>query len=300
MAELGTDRCSTRAALRGDPLIGTAFPAGRVLLVEQPRGWGPAGLADSRFDPRLAAVLTTELARVGVRVLAARRPGRAAPDRPRTWVYADCRAGHELLRSGEFAADADLVSLLVDGELDVDPPGDPATAPVYAVCTHGTHDVCCAVRGRPVAAALERLRPGRVWECSHVGGDRFAANLLVLPHGLLYGRVTAARVQDLVAVSDRSGVVGELLRGRIGLPPAAQAALAFEWRRWPDAALHEIRVLSRTALGPGRQRLRLTTPGGPVDIEVLAERGVPDRLTCRAPHEATALSHRVVSARRAG
>jgi len=25
--------------------------------------------------------------------------------------------------------------------------------PLYLVCTHGTHDVCCAVRGRPVAAA---------------------------------------------------------------------------------------------------------------------------------------------------
>ena len=141
-----------------------------------------------------------------------------------------------------------------------------------------------------MAAALERLRPGRVWECSHVGGDRFAANVLVLPHGLLYGRVTAAAFRTWWRPPTAAGVLGELLRGRIGLPPAAQAALAFEWRRWPDAALHEIRVLSRTALGPGRQRLRLTTPGGPVDIEVLAERGVPDRLTCRAPHEATALS----------
>ena len=47
--------------------------------------------------------------------------------------------------------------------------------PMLLVCTHGVHDTCCAVRGRPVAAALARRWPEATWECSHVGGDRFAA-----------------------------------------------------------------------------------------------------------------------------
>ena len=36
--------------LRGDPMLGTAFPAGRLLLIEQPGPWGRGGLRDSRFD----------------------------------------------------------------------------------------------------------------------------------------------------------------------------------------------------------------------------------------------------------
>ena len=60
------------------------------------------------------------------------------------------------------------------------------------VCTHGRHDACCAERGRPVAAALAAAHPEQTWEVSHIGGDRFAANVLVLPDGLYYGRVSAA------------------------------------------------------------------------------------------------------------
>ena len=65
------------------------------------------------------------------------------------------------------------------------------------MCTHGRHDACCAERGRPVAAALTAARPEQTWEVSHVGGDRFAANLLVLPEGLYYGQVTADEAPGL-------------------------------------------------------------------------------------------------------
>src|SRR4051812_38968202 len=43
------ERCALRAQLRGDPMLGTAFPAARILLVEQPGPWGERGLRDSRF-----------------------------------------------------------------------------------------------------------------------------------------------------------------------------------------------------------------------------------------------------------
>ena len=46
------------------------------------------------------------------------------------------------------------------------------------VCTHGRHDACCAERGRPFAAALAQVAPEETWEVSHIGGDRFAANVL--------------------------------------------------------------------------------------------------------------------------
>ena len=61
--------------------------------------------------------------------------------------------------------------------------------PLFGVCTHGRHDACCAERGRPVAAALTASHPAETWEISHMGGDRFAANMVVLPEGLYYGRM---------------------------------------------------------------------------------------------------------------
>ena len=50
--------------------------------------------------------------------------------------------------------------------------------PLYLVCTHGKRNVCCARLGGPLAQALAARHPGQVWETTHVGGHRFAANLV--------------------------------------------------------------------------------------------------------------------------
>ena len=129
-------------------------------------------------------------------------------------------------------------------------PQDPA--PLYAVCAHGTHDVCCAIRGRPVAAALDRVRPGQVWESSHVGGDRFAANVLVLPSGVLYGRVVESAAGALVEAVDRGGVLHQHLRGRVGFQPDVQAAMALAYQERPDLRVADVRVVGEHPHRPGR------------------------------------------------
>jgi hypothetical protein len=267
-------------------MLGTAFPASRILLVEQPGGWGPAGLADSRFDPAVAAELIGRLGRRGVRVLAVRRPGRAA-ETERRWLLADCRPGRERLVWDSFAADPELL------ELDPDAPvGQPGSGPVYAVCAHGRHDMCCAIDGRPIAAALERLVPDRVYECSHVGGDRFAANVLVLPTGQLYGRVTdAAR---LAAASERGQVLPELLRGRIGLPAPEQAGLVHAQQSLGLTGTDQVRVLGSEPVAeqPGQVLVRLAAPTGDYLVTVERVAGQRALLTCRAGQARVPLSYR--------
>src|SRR3954452_18659090 len=60
------DRCSLRAQLRGDPMLGTAFPAARILLVEQPGPWGERGLRDSRFGVAAAEKVLSNALAAGV------------------------------------------------------------------------------------------------------------------------------------------------------------------------------------------------------------------------------------------
>jgi hypothetical protein len=85
----------------------------------------------------------------------------------------DSRPGQESVRWGELPTDEHLLEVLSGSD-----PGEVSEEPIYLVCTHGRHDACCAVRGRPVAAALAAAYPERTWECSHIGGDRFAANVV--------------------------------------------------------------------------------------------------------------------------
>lgn len=266
-------------------MLGTAFPASRVLLVEQPGGWGVGGLADSRFDPRVAQRLIATLGEQGVRVLAIRRPGRQpAPDQ-RSWGFADCRPGRQGIVWGTYRAADEL--------LDLDPAAlaeqAKDTRPVYAVCAHGTRDMCCAIEGRPVATALARLCPGRAWECSHVGGDRFAANVLVLPTGQLYGRITDPAA--LASAAERGQVLPDRLRGQIGLPPAAQAAVVHAQRELGVTSVGAVRVLEVQGSPPEVQLVRLAVPDGSRTVAVRRVTGAAAILTCRDAKAKVPLSY---------
>lgn len=104
--------------------------------------------------------------------------------------------------------------------------GEPLTGPRYLVCTNGKHDVCCAQFGLPVARAVQRLVGDRVWECSHVGGDRFAGNLVCLPDGLFYGQLDPDTAAAVIAAHETDRIALTHWRGRSALPFASQAAEA--------------------------------------------------------------------------
>jgi hypothetical protein len=96
--------------------------------------------------------------------------------------------------------------------------------PVYLVCTHGKRSVCCARFGGPLAQALAARHPGQVWETTHVGGHRFAANLVILPHGLYYGPVDRDAALAAIGAYRRGAVVASRYRGRAGQPREEQEA----------------------------------------------------------------------------
>ncbi len=281
------ERCALRAQLRGDPMLGTAFPAARILLVEQPGPWGENGLRDSQFGAEAAATLEARAARAGVRVQAIRRPGRTPRGAVRVWAFADTRDGHESLRWGEYREPAELLELPLDETI-----GTVDTEPLYLVCAHSKHDTCCALRGRPVAAALGALRPGRVWESSHVGGDRFAANVLVLPIGYLYGRVLPFAAEEFVAAAEAGEVLGALLRGRVGLPAPAQAALAYAYEHLGVRRRRDLAVESATPIADGRSVVRVRGPHGHLEITVQVDRVAADGLTCHNPRPNQYLAYR--------
>lgn len=93
------------------------------------------------------------------------------------------------------------------------------------VCAHTRHDVCCAVLGRKVSAVLHQQWPERVWETSHLGGDRFAANALLLPTQVMVGRLTPDIAVDQVVLHEQGRCSGETTRGRCGQAPAVQRAI---------------------------------------------------------------------------
>ena len=271
-------------------MLGTGFPAARLLLVEQPFPWGFEGLRTSRFDPATALAVEARCREVGIRVQAIRRPGRSVQRAHRRWAIVDTRSPTPTTRWGEFTEDEELLELPLDGSL-----GTPDPDPLYLVCTHGKHDPCCAQRGRPVLAELAVARPGRAWQASHLGGCRFAPTVLVLPLGLMYGRVPPAAAPQLIAAAEAGEVFTPLLRGRIGVPPAAQAAIGFAHQQLAIPGSRDISLVSTTPVDGGAVLVRLLTPAGLVDVTVQRERVDAAELTCAAPGPSWFVAHRPVA-----
>ena len=281
-----SQRCSVRADDRDDWMLGTAFPAARLLLVEQPLPWGADGLRTSRFDRDTALALEARAREQGVRVQAVRRPG-GSPEGPRRrWMLVDTRDQTNSIQQGEFTEDQELLELPLDASGGADPD------PIYLVCSHGRHDPCCGQRGRPVVAALAATRPDRVWQASHLGGCRFAPTVLVLPLGVMYGRVPPSSADELVAATEAGQLAEGMLRGRIGVPPAAQAALGFAHEHLATRRVRDLSLVSANAVDQATVIVRLAGPEGRFDVTVERTRVDAAGLTCAAPGPSLFVAHR--------
>jgi Sucrase/ferredoxin-like len=268
-------RCAPSAERRGDAPIGSAAPTPRWLLIEQPGGWGPEALLESTLDRGVGAELMRRWEDgAGIRVLLIRRPGRQTAPARRAWAVVDSRAGRERVRWGGWTDPGELLDVPV-GTAAGEPGG-----PLYLVCAHGRHDACCAIRGRPVAEALDAARPGTAWECSHVGGDRFAANVVALPHGFFYGHVTPATAPAVAVAYERGEVRPDLLRGRSAFAPAAQAAQHHARLALRETGVDALRPLGMARVAERIWRVRLDRPPGALLVTVRAAQGPPVRLTC--------------------
>ncbi|MGW0120409.1 sucrase ferredoxin [Streptomyces sp. NPDC003327] len=290
--------CSDAARLRGDPIAGTA-PYGSVwVLVEYRAGWPFNGFDGLDLEPGVKAGVNAAARAVRARVLLIRRHGRGRPDEPRRWaVLRYDKGGDHRQEWGTWDRDGDLAGIVTA----LHAPGEPGHPPVVLVCAHGPHDTCCALRGRPVARALSDGWPRLVWECTHVGGDRFAANVVVAPDGVYYGNLDAPSAVTVVGDHLADRVHADHLRGYTDLAPPQQAALAAVLRHAGPSGRHDY-VVEETVRDGDLWRVRvggrLTGAGlQAFEVEIHARRAPAHQLTCRGRSLGSAVYYDVTSLR---
>jgi hypothetical protein len=195
--------CSDVSLENGEPLAGTASRVDHWILIEYRGLWQADAVAGSGLSDQVKAHLRAQVAaRPNTKLLFIRRTSR------RGWPGLAVIWGDSPERGGRcwWAAIEGYEELL---DLDFAGSGEPVVHPLLLVCTHGKHDRCCARKGRPLYEALAELsEPNWVWQSSHIGGDRFAGNLVFLPEGLYFGRVEPGQAW---------AVLDEYLGGRIQL-----------------------------------------------------------------------------------
>jgi hypothetical protein len=218
-------------------------------------------------------------ARTGARVLLIRRPRRVGDDGGVVCVAIDTK--DEWLGASRIRRIRDA--------LDLDPRDRSAFAsseePLFVVCTHGRRDPCCAERGRPLARAAALAAPDLVWESTHVGGDRFAGNLVAFPRGLYFGRVQPEEGPRIItAYRDRRIGHLERYRGRTIHPTPVQAAEAALRRQRGLDRLDDV-ALERARRDGDRVEVWFSTPAGMALVTVARSLRPPMRLTCHSERE---------------
>lgn len=303
-------RCSLASRERGEDLAGTASTVRNFLLVEHAGAWGRTAWTDARLPEGLGREVTRRAAAAKVRPLLMRSGSRHA--RPRasgghsttgtsrgvTVLAASAAPGNPrlerlTLNRIEDLLDLDLLGIASGAGIG----GTPVAEPVLAVCTHGKHDACCAERGRPVAAAARDAGLLETWEVSHIGGDRFAGNAVVLPHGFYYGGLDADSVGSVLSAHAAGNLDLAHLRGRSSYAMPVQFAEIALRRHLGEARVDAVRMTHRhpegrvfhTEFAHGDDRWRVLVRTSP---------GEPGRLTCHAARPEPAPVHEVVSLER--
>jgi hypothetical protein len=278
------DRCSLRSLAADEPLAGTASTIRHWLLIEHAGPWGRDGLLDARLPEGLGVELRALERRTDCRVLLIRKPHRVPESHDGTVLCfavdtRDAWMGYHVLDGIEGSAMLDpreRASFL-----------DPEDEPLFVSCTHGRRDPCCAERGRPLAEGLAVAFPALSWESTHVGGDRFAGNLVAFPHGLYFGRVAPEEGPAIV----RGYVEGRIARldryrGRSSDPPHVQAAeIALRDRLGLDRV--DAVTRERSDRRGDRAEVTFATSKGRHRVRLERTLGAAMRLTCHASDEQT-------------
>ena len=237
---LEASSCSALTVAAGEPLAGTATLASAWIVIEQSGPYGRDALTESRFPADIGAELLARADEIGAKVVLIRNVGKHSETphdhaERNVWVARPAAGaadtGTASMVHTTVGDPAELLAInfgnLLTGNLaDSVPHSSPDHEPLLLVCTHAKRDMCCAIKGRPVAIDLcERaVGPGRVWEVSHLGGHRMAPTAVQLPDGYLHGRLDTQSADQVCADAIAGRLTVETCRGRSSLTSAAQVA----------------------------------------------------------------------------
>jgi hypothetical protein len=246
--------CSREDLASREPLAGTGVRAEAYVFMPIPkRLWSSNEMNESWASPaELAAIGTARRAGVVTRLYNPPRGGDGVD--AKIFVHAPANRAEPI----------GLAPLLATFENRW--PVDRTPPPQVAVCTHGTRDRCCAKWGfAAFTTALRLFEEGRSpyepLECSHLGGDRYAATGVFFPSGSMYAHLDSIDLAQLAQAEASGQIDPTAYRGRVFEPPLTQivrAGLASEG-------------LLNTATG--RLLVRRPDPDGPTALVTVPDDG---------------------------
>lgn len=208
--------CAKMFRESGEDIIGSAPTHLMYVLIECPHP--SANDVDSKAISSNLKALIAKIkdAKFAIRFLLF--TGESQPSQTQVIVFRKPEGLINGYRKREFEVDAieDVAPLLqqylTEKGLEIDCENS-ATQDIF-VCTHGSHDKCCAKFGYPfcrqaISIVSQLHLPVRVWQVSHIGGHRCAPTIVTFPDGRYYGALDQT---TFTAILQRAGNIQCLQR----------------------------------------------------------------------------------------
>ncbi|MEH1837260.1 MAG: sucrase ferredoxin [Nostoc sp.] len=230
---MNTFFCSDDSQQAGEDVIGSATNYQTYILVECPLPWTSEAF-NSKWVPQNLKVLVEEVkrAKLPIRFLLIANDVSHKVNHTTLLIYQKEEGLSNGYHKQEFQlANIEQVAAVVkkwlwgissNSEIETTATKD------ILVCTHGSHDKCCARYGTPfyfkVTAKNDDLCLDnvRIWKSSHFGGHRFAPTIIDLPEGRYYGRIDIDSFKSILTRTGDIQCLNKVYRGWGILPAALQ------------------------------------------------------------------------------
>ena len=250
--------CSSLSIAVHEQLFGTAPKTNLWLMVEYPNPPGSKALDESAIpEPVQTHLINLQRSVPATRLVLIRREQPSKENRIAVFASISSTDQPHLYEfhfsNYEEILSVDLQSLLT-GEIEIRE--NIRVDPIFLVCTNGKRDPCCSRLGYPVYQAMASQPGDSVWQTSHVGGHRFAANVICLPHGIYCGRVNPENAVSLMSDYRNQRLTPYLYRGRGCYDARVQAAEYFFMEMTSIESIDALQILGSKQVGENRWEIK--------------------------------------------
>ncbi|WP_392530433.1 sucrase ferredoxin [Nostoc sp. C117] len=230
---MNTFFCSDYSREAGEDIIGSATNYQTYILVECPLPWTSEAF-NSKWVPQNLRLLVEEVkrAKLPIRFLLIANDLSHKVNHTTLLIYQKKEGLSNGYHKQEFKLpNIEQVAAVVQKWLwgiSINSEVETNTARDILVCTHGSHDKCCARYGAPfyfkvtATTADLNLENVRIWKSSHFGGHRFAPTVIDLPEGRYYGVLDPDLFRSILTRTGDIQCLNKVYRGWGILPAALQ------------------------------------------------------------------------------
>jgi hypothetical protein len=225
--------CADNSRVIQEDIIGSATNYQTYILVECPTPWVYEAF-NSKWVPDNLRILVADVkrAKLSIHFLLIANDETHREEQTTLLIYQQEKGSSNGYRKQEFKLPnieqvAGVVRKWLTG-VSVDDEIASNTTRDILVCTHGSHDQCCAKYGNPFYFHAQntifdlQLNHLRIWRSSHFGGHRFAPTAIDFPQGRYYGVLDQDTFKSILTQTGDIECLNKVYRGWGILPNPLQ------------------------------------------------------------------------------